>query len=219
MPVLFCVMETCLSFLVAGYGSGFRVQKCEVEMTCGDLRIEVKVDRGKSSVAARTAWTGKSLPMNEGIPFAGLTFPGARSFLLSSLVKGAVMTKPKSTYQPAVDAQAVDLYRRFAIRMNTLQRSISGGDEKTSLRAFDEISHLVESLPLSTDQYDSAISRLNNCRRYLVSDEFGAAVYELKMLVGALDIQTADYARPGSKSGNRRKRFVMENPQKSLAWY
>ena len=45
---------------------------------------------------------------------------------------------------------------------------------------------LLESLPLSTSEFGLAMNRLNNARRYLKSNECGAARYELRLLIGGL---------------------------------
>lgn len=49
-----------------------------------------------------------------------------------------------------------------------------------------EVCELLESLPLATDEYQTARNRLRNAHRYLVSQERGAARYELKLLAGSL---------------------------------
>lgn len=49
-----------------------------------------------------------------------------------------------------------------------------------------EVCDLLESLPLSTDEYQTAKNRLRNAHRYLVSQERGAARYELNLLAGSL---------------------------------
>ncbi|MEM1180490.1 MAG: hypothetical protein AAGG48_22030 [Planctomycetota bacterium] len=57
------------------------------------------------------------------------------------------------------------------------------------VEVLDEISavqSLLESLPLTTDTYGAAVNRLTNAHRYLLSREFGAAGYELKLLAGGL---------------------------------
>lgn len=46
----------------------------------------------------------------------------------------------------------------------------------------------LDAMPLGTDRYDVAVSRLNNCLRYAKSGETGAAKYELKLLCGYLDL-------------------------------
>jgi hypothetical protein len=45
---------------------------------------------------------------------------------------------------------------------------------------------LLESLPLASEPFGVAMSRLRNARRYLESSETGAARYELRLLASAL---------------------------------
>jgi hypothetical protein len=45
---------------------------------------------------------------------------------------------------------------------------------------------LLESLPLAADEYHTANNRLRNAHRYLISQERGAARYELQLLAGSL---------------------------------
>ena len=47
----------------------------------------------------------------------------------------------------------------------------------------------LERLPLATPEYDLATLRIDNARRYLASNEQGAASYELRLLAGALQKQ------------------------------
>ena len=50
----------------------------------------------------------------------------------------------------------------------------------------DSIYRVLESLPLSTDDYGRAVCHLSNCERYLKLGERGAAGYELRILAGGL---------------------------------
>ncbi len=64
----------------------------------------------------------------------------------------------------------------------------------------DELQHvrdLIDSLPLAIDDYSTAANRLRNAHRYLVSQERGAAGYELQMLAGKL--RHADAVRVGPR--------------------
>jgi hypothetical protein len=53
-----------------------------------------------------------------------------------------------------------------------------------------EAALLLESLPLTTSEFALATNRLNNARRYLQSNERGAARYELWLLIGGLTPKT-----------------------------
>lgn len=61
---------------------------------------------------------------------------------------------------------------------------------------------LLESLPLSTSEFDVATRRLNNARRYLASSEQGAARYELRLLIGGLT---------SKRNGRRSRRRVRQD--------
>jgi len=50
---------------------------------------------------------------------------------------------------------------------------------------------MIESLPLASGEYGAVSNRLRNARRYLRSDEQGAATYELRLLMGDLREVTA----------------------------
>jgi hypothetical protein len=45
---------------------------------------------------------------------------------------------------------------------------------------------LLESLPLPTAQFGLAMKRLNNVKDYVAAGEFGAARFELKIMLGGL---------------------------------
>lgn len=63
-----------------------------------------------------------------------------------------------------------------------------------------EAAMLFESLPLGTSEFGLAMNRLNNARRYLESNERGAARYELQLLVAGLT------TRPEAQVSRRRTR-------------
>lgn len=65
-----------------------------------------------------------------------------------------------------------------------------------------EAALLLESLPLTTSEFSVATNRLNNARRYLESNERGAARYELGLLIGGLAPKT---------NGRRPRRRVRQN--------
>jgi len=58
-------------------------------------------------------------------------------------------------------------------------------DDRTA-GTFQAARGLLESLPLSTDQFGLACRRLDNARRYLEFTEPGAARYELRLLASSL---------------------------------
>ena len=64
-------------------------------------------------------------------------------------------------------------------------------------RGLQELDLLLESLPLSTNEFGLARNRLKNAGRYMACAERGAAQYELKMLECNLrswaDVLTATY--------------------------
>ncbi|MBC8874784.1 MAG: hypothetical protein H8E44_35640 [Planctomycetes bacterium] len=45
---------------------------------------------------------------------------------------------------------------------------------------------MLNALPLTTDEFGRAVNRLKNAHRYLVSNERGAARFELRLLLGSL---------------------------------
>ncbi|MCZ7526575.1 MAG: hypothetical protein M5U14_09490 [Acidimicrobiia bacterium] len=59
-----------------------------------------------------------------------------------------------------------------------------------------ELQVLLETLPLSTDQFGLACVRLQNAQRYLVSEEHGAARWELNTLRQQLRLQLEAEAVP-----------------------
>ncbi len=59
-----------------------------------------------------------------------------------------------------------------------------------------EVRDLLDSLPLATGEYGTASNRLRNAHRYLVSQERGAARYELKLLAGSLRCEREAEVRP-----------------------
>ncbi len=54
------------------------------------------------------------------------------------------------------------------------------------LDELQQVRDLLDSLPLASGEYGTATNRLRNAHRYLVSQERGAARYELQMLAGLL---------------------------------
>ena len=59
-----------------------------------------------------------------------------------------------------------------------------------------EVCDLLESPPLASDEYQTAKNRLRNAQRYLVSQERGAARYELNLVAGSLRPRETHTGRP-----------------------
>ena len=59
-------------------------------------------------------------------------------------------------------------------------------DGQDPLLTVDRIRRLLEFIPMASDEYSVAVLRVGNARRYLESNEFGAARYEVRLLLGAL---------------------------------
>lgn len=110
---------------------------------------------------------------------------------------------------PTPPSQADDLNRQFLFQMHCLQKAISSGDENQSMEFWNETRNFVDALPIPTDQYDLAVSRLHNCKRYLVSEEFGAAAYELKLLAGTIEFEEP-VRKPRYVSAKRQAPVVFE---------
>ena len=80
----------------------------------------------------------------------------------------------------ARSASVDELRKLAAFRLRLLMQTLSD-----TTRASDEIDNLrriFESLPLNTAEFGLAKNRLRNARRYLSSDELGAARCELRLL-------------------------------------
>ena len=71
------------------------------------------------------------------------------------------------------------------------------------LEELQQVRDLLDSLPLATSEYGTAANRLRNAHRYLVSQERGAARYELQMLAGML---RPDVTRSVTHVGHRMRR-------------
>ncbi len=75
---------------------------------------------------------------------------------------------------------------------------------------------MLETIPLSTSEFDLATRRVVNARRYVQSGELGAAKYEMRMLLGMLDEECAFIKRRQIAKPVTRKR---EPPlDDSLSW-
>ena len=81
---------------------------------------------------------------------------------------------------PAIEEIVLELVQGLDGLIDDLTRGIS------PLDAFDEVRMILESLPLTTDEFCVASNRLKNAQRYVASSELGAACYELTMLSRSL---------------------------------
>jgi hypothetical protein len=52
---------------------------------------------------------------------------------------------------------------------------------------FEEIRRMLEALPLATAEFGLAINRVTNAQHYLHCSEYGAARYELRLLLRSLE--------------------------------
>ena len=85
----------------------------------------------------------------------------------------------------AKQTDTVDVrYFQIQTMISTLQSRCKQGLPCDLL--LDSILRILESLPLSTDEYGRAICHLSNCERYLKLNERGAAVYELRLLAAGM---------------------------------
>ncbi len=64
------------------------------------------------------------------------------------------------------------------------------------------IEHVLDGVPLDSREYGLAMNRLRNARRYLNSAEFGAAKYELKLLLVVLSPRRVVEPRLRSRTAN-----------------
>jgi hypothetical protein len=60
-------------------------------------------------------------------------------------------------------------------------------DHKPPVAQFERLRSLLEALPLDIPEFGLAVNRLANAQHYLVSGEFGAAQYELRLLRRSLE--------------------------------
>ena len=87
-------------------------------------------------------------------------------------------TQPTATGLIAQAKEALDL--GVACSLDLTPQEAAGGDDWNALEA------LLESLPLPTAQFALATQHLNNAKDYVAAGEFGAAKFELKMMLGGL---------------------------------
>jgi hypothetical protein len=73
-----------------------------------------------------------------------------------------------------------EIWQTAMSRMRCLLALVTHGHEASF--AFEEFFAMLAALPLSSSEFGLAGNRLNNARRYLHSAEWGAAIYELRLL-------------------------------------
>ncbi len=88
----------------------------------------------------------------------------------------------QTTTQTAPTIQQVHQSVQQTLRCLMQSRNL---DDRT-VHTFQATRGLLESLPLSTDEFGLACTRLDNARRYLEFTEPGAARYELRLLASSL---------------------------------
>ena len=76
------------------------------------------------------------------------------------------------------------------------------GRRPVAASELSRIEHELGSVPLDSREYGLAINRLRNARRYLNSAEFGAAKYELKLLLGVLSLRRVVEPRLRSRTAD-----------------
>ncbi|HUG69921.1 MAG TPA: hypothetical protein VMM76_19370 [Pirellulaceae bacterium] len=94
------------------------------------------------------------------------------------------------------DAIRQELFQMIAHLLQTMRQN------QELLEQLQQVRDLIEALPLATSEYGTAANRLRNAHRYLVSQERGAARYELQVLAGTLrpDVPySATPARPRTR--------------------
>ena len=81
----------------------------------------------------------------------------------------------------------VSLEHRYDVTRRRIRQLLTVlGQHRKVDGEFGDLSELLRSLPLASDQYAVASRRLANARRYLTVGERGAAEYELRLLEGSL---------------------------------
>ncbi len=93
-----------------------------------------------------------------------------------------MIAKPNNSY-----STTDDVVRQLRNHFFTISSNLPGIHK--IMRSLDEIRALLDCLAISTIEYDVAVARINNAKRYLQSDETGAASYEVRLLIGGLQAQ------------------------------
>ena len=88
---------------------------------------------------------------------------------------------PKHLYVPL--AEPFRLRVRSALQPLLENASWEGGP----VTGYEQARQVLDSLPLTSEEFGVALNRLANAQRYLLSGERGAACYELRLLLRSLD--------------------------------
>jgi hypothetical protein len=83
------------------------------------------------------------------------------------------------------DYSQIDVIGR-QLRVHCQEFGRNPRDIPKSHSALHRIRELIEFIPMASNDFAVAVSRINNARRYLESAEFGAAKYEIRLLLGVL---------------------------------
>ncbi len=73
---------------------------------------------------------------------------------------------------------------------------LNSTDANIMLDGLEEIRQLLDCLLLGTADYGLAVLRINNAKRFVASEEYGAAKYEVRMLSGGLRQQLGNRRCP-----------------------
>lgn len=96
-------------------------------------------------------------------------------------------------------ASPQDLLQRILAALMLLHKKVTDGRRTDG--ELDAIEGMLETIPLTSEEFGLALNRLRNARRYLASAERGAARWELKMMRKQLQLYaetpTVDPTRRG----------------------
>jgi hypothetical protein len=81
--------------------------------------------------------------------------------------------------------KSVEQIRQNAVeRLRSVMRILRY--KASAVNELDTLQKLLESLPMASGEFSTAMNRLRNSQRYLCSEEIGAALYELRLLTSLL---------------------------------
>ena len=86
------------------------------------------------------------------------------------------------------------IHQDFRLTIDHVLRSMQRGSDV--IERLQQVREILDSLPLPTDEYATAFNRLRNAHRYLVSQERGAARYELALLAASLGCERETVTNP-----------------------
>ena len=99
------------------------------------------------------------------------------------------------SHHPKLQSATPDTIQRdFRQTIEQVLRSLQRGADV--IDRLQQVRELLDSLPLPTDEYSTAFNRLRNAHRYLISQERGAARYELALLAASLRYEQKTSANP-----------------------